>query len=125
MCVAGIRPPGWVPFGPLAIWPRRRLVRLDAGRSARLIALTEVETALLLALADADGAPVTRSALAAVVVPRRTWRSGSRAVDTHIWSLRRKLGDDGRRPRLIVTVAGIGYAITTSDGWRRARVSNG
>jgi DNA-binding response OmpR family regulator len=32
-----------------------------------------------------------------------------RAVDTHIKNLRRKLGDDPKSPRYIVTVYGMGY----------------
>ncbi|WP_205473995.1 winged helix-turn-helix domain-containing protein, partial [Nocardioides sp. SYSU D00038] len=34
-----------------------------------------------------------------------------RAVDAHVTSLRRKLGDDGPSPRVIETVRGVGYRI--------------
>ena len=33
-----------------------------------------------------------------------------RTIDAHIKNLRRKLGDDARSPRLVLTVYGRGYA---------------
>jgi DNA-binding response OmpR family regulator len=33
-----------------------------------------------------------------------------RSIDAHIKNLRRKLGDDARRPTLVLTVYGRGYA---------------
>jgi hypothetical protein len=38
-----------------------------------------------------------------------------RAIDVHISSLRRKLGDDPRAPRFIETVRGAGYRIRKPD----------
>ena len=36
-----------------------------------------------------------------------------RSVDTHIVSLRRKLGDDSGKPRLIISIRGLGYKLAT------------
>jgi DNA-binding response OmpR family regulator len=55
------------------------------------------------------------------VVPRETLLSlagrdevvGERTVDVHISHLRRKLGDDPRRPERIRTVRGVGYLLAT------------
>ena len=66
--------------------------------------------ALLQALVRAGGEPVTREALGRVVA-RRHLTATSRTVDTHICTLRRKLGDDPKSPKVIVTIQGLGYAV--------------
>jgi PAS domain S-box-containing protein len=75
----------------------------------RLAELTPTEHRLIAVLAGAEG-----------VVPVATlvselWGSGyaggARAVQVHISNLRRKLEDDPRSPRRIVTVRGRGYAL--------------
>jgi two-component system response regulator RstA len=38
-----------------------------------------------------------------------------RSIDVHISRLRRKLGDDPKRPRLIRTVRGVGYQYLEED----------
>ncbi|MCB1237073.1 MAG: winged helix-turn-helix domain-containing protein, partial [Verrucomicrobiae bacterium] len=38
-----------------------------------------------------------------------------RAIDMHISSLRRKLGDDAKNPRFIRTVRGYGYQLIPTD----------
>lgn len=79
----------------------------ELARDGEAIALSQREAALLAALARAGGEPVSREALA---------ESGGeaiseRAVDVQVMRLRRKLGDDPRRPRFLVTVRGQGYAL--------------
>jgi len=76
----------------------------------RIANLTRGEFALLELLARENGEPVTRAELVRAV-RRRSTSTTSRTVDTHIHTLRRKLGDDSRDPRLIVTVSGVGYAL--------------
>lgn len=98
-------PSPWIQHGAFALWPGRRLVRLDD----RLVALTPSEFAILVALLRAGGEPVSRRALEKTI-QRRSW-NGNRSVDTHVHSLRRQLGDDGRQQQIIVTVIGAGYAI--------------
>jgi DNA-binding response OmpR family regulator len=72
------------------------------------LALTPVEFDLLLALARAAGRVRTREQLL-VEVADRDFESFDRAIDVHVSSLRRKLGDDARAPRFIETVRGAGY----------------
>jgi two-component system OmpR family response regulator len=99
--------PRWIRCGAIAIWPGRRLVRIGDG----IVVLTPVESKILMALVAADGEPVTRSDLRAATRRPGSARIGSRAIDTHICAIRRKLGDDTEYPRIIVTVPCVGYAI--------------
>jgi len=56
------------------------------------------------------GAPVSRATLAAMC-DRSEGRTVHVAVDSRISTLRKKLGEFTRAPRLIVTVPRVGYAI--------------
>ena len=38
-----------------------------------------------------------------------------RSIDVHIWSLRRKLGDDPKNPRFIRTVRAVGYMLINPE----------
>ena len=50
-----------------------------------------------------------------------TFWTSSKTIDVHLGWVRRKLGDDSRRPRLITTVRGRGLRFETEDvGARRA-----
>jgi DNA-binding response OmpR family regulator len=90
-----------------------------ATRSASLInqplALTPTEFDLLLCLARDCGRIKTREQLL-LDVADRDFESFDRSIDVHISSLRRKLGDDPRRPRLIVTVRAAGYMLQEPPG---------
>lgn len=70
--------------------------------------LTPIEYDLLLSLARAAGRVRTREQLL-VEVADRDFEAFDRAIDVHISSLRRKLGDDPKSPRFIETVRGTGY----------------
>lgn len=72
------------------------------------LTLTPVEYELLGALARAAGRVRTREQLLHEAADRE-FEAFDRAIDVHISSLRRKLGDDPRRPRFIETVRGAGY----------------
>jgi DNA-binding response OmpR family regulator len=72
------------------------------------LSLTPVEFELLASLARAAGRVRTREQLL-LEVADRDFESFDRAIDVHISSLRRKLGDDPRAPRYIETVRGAGY----------------
>ena len=74
------------------------------------LALTPVEFGLLLALARNAGRVRTREQLL-LEVADRDFEAFDRAIDVHISSLRRKLGDDPRDPRYIETVRGAGYRL--------------
>ncbi len=83
------------------------------------LSLTPVEYDLLFALASAAGRVRTREQLL-LEVADRDFESFDRAIDVHISSLRRKLGDDPRTPRFIETIRGSGYMMRRVDPTARA-----
>jgi two-component system response regulator CpxR len=88
-------------------------LRIEASsRSAVLagttVSLTAVEFDLLWALAQNAGRVMRRKELIERVRDR-DFEDSDRAIDVHIVSLRRKLGDDPKTPRFIRTVRSVGY----------------
>ena len=77
-------------------------------RSGQPIRLSPTEFRLLVALVRRRGAVVSREDLR-----RDVWPAGTevqcRVIDTHIARLRRKLEDDPKRPRHILTALAAGY----------------
>lgn len=74
-----------------------------------LIRLTRTEFALLALLREHIGTPVSRERIIA-----RVWggkMNNSHALDTHLWRLRKKLGDTAEEPRWIRNQSGIGYTM--------------
>jgi DNA-binding response OmpR family regulator len=86
---------------------------LDAKLAGQDLPLTSFEFRLLVALAQRAGDTVTREQLAGAVLPKgdRYDPSVDRSLDVHVSHLRQKLGDDGREPRRIRTVRGVGYVL--------------
>ena len=87
-------------------------VRLDPDarrvwRGDREIVLSRMEFDLLHALIARPGRIVLREQLMREVWQTTFWTS-SKTIDVHLGWLRRKLGDDPRRPVLITTVRGQG-----------------
>lgn len=74
------------------------------------LSLTPAEFGLLLSLAKAQGRVKTREQLIEEVGDRE-WDVFDRAIDMHISTLRRKLGDDPKNPQFIKTVRGYGYQL--------------
>jgi DNA-binding response OmpR family regulator len=72
------------------------------------IALTPIEFALLAALARVPGVVITRAELMSEV-----WGSGydDHLHDVHVAKLRRKIGDEPARPRVVETVRGVGFRL--------------
>jgi DNA-binding response OmpR family regulator len=97
---------GELAVGPLRINPAAHLATLDD----QPLKLTALEFDLLLCLARARGRVKTREELIRTV-GERLYDSMDRAIDVHIWSLRRKLGDDPKAPRFIRTVRAVGYML--------------
>jgi DNA-binding response OmpR family regulator len=88
-------------------------LRIDPGaRGARLgsqaLTLTPVEFDVLLSLARGAGRVKTREQLI-LDAGDRDGDVFDRTIDVHISALRRKLGDDARSPKWIVTVRSAGY----------------
>lgn len=92
--------------GPVAVHPDEQL----ATRDGEPVHLTHTEFGLLLELASAAGAVVTREELL-----RRVWGydyfGDTRLLDVHVRRLRRKIEHDPDDPRCVLTVRGSGYRI--------------
>lgn len=78
-----------------------------AWRDGTEVRLSRKEFDLLLALIRRPGEIVTRDELMRDVWNTTFWTSG-KTIDVHLGWLRRKLGDDTRRPTLITTIRGRG-----------------
>ncbi len=72
------------------------------------IELTSKEFDLLTLLMSKPDATFTREQIMASVWDENYWGS-TRTLDTHISTLRRKIGDDSDPPTLVVTVRGVGF----------------
>lgn len=84
----------------------------EGGRRAELsgapLLLTAVEFDLLRSLAKSPGRVKTREQLLSEVADR-SFDVFDRSIDVHISALRKKLNDDPKAPRFIVTVRSAGY----------------
>lgn len=87
-----------------------RSVKID-GRPVRL---TRTEFAILHQLMRRPGQIFTRARLISAVMGP-DFDGVDRTIDTHIWSLRKKLGERGREGRLIVAEPGIGYRLRAGE----------
>jgi DNA-binding response OmpR family regulator len=90
--------------GPLRVNTESRRAYLDGEE----LELTSKEFDLLALLMSKPDATFTREQIMATVWDENYWGS-TRTLDTHISTLRRKIGDDGDPPSLIVTVRGVGF----------------
>ncbi|HEY4621855.1 MAG TPA: response regulator transcription factor [Gaiellaceae bacterium] len=97
-------------FGDLIVDPLGHEVRI--GDEA--VELTPLEFDLLDTLSKSPSVVFTRSQLLEKVWGP-TWFGDEHVVDVHIANLRRKLGDDGRNPRYIRTVRGVGYRMEARE----------
>lgn len=91
-------------IGDLSIDPEAR----SACMGQQSLQLTTVEFDLLFSLARAAGRVKTREQLL-LEVADRNFEVFDRSIDVHISSLRKKLGDDPKMPRFIVTIRSAGY----------------
>lgn len=96
-----------IDLGTLVIDFSHRTVEL----AGTVIALTSTEFALLAALAQHAGHPLTRDALLQLVHGRDDL-AFDRSIDVHVSRLRSKLEPDPRQPRLIKTIRGHGYVLS-------------
>jgi DNA-binding response OmpR family regulator len=85
----------------------RRLLTDPDGKE---VALTSTEFAILHLLASPPGRTISRQQLYETVMSRE-WSPLDRSIDVHVGNLRKKLEVEGRHPRLIKTVHGIGYVL--------------
>lgn len=90
--------------GRLVVDRGAREVRADG----RPLPLSRTECDLLLALVANSPRVLTREQLLAAVRGYES-EADERTIDAHVKNLRRKLADDPRHPRFILTVTGVGY----------------
>lgn len=76
--------------------------------------LSRKEFDLLHCLMARAGQLVTREELMQQVWETTFWTS-SKTIDVHLGWVRRKLGDDSRRPRFITTIRGHGLRFEVTD----------
>jgi two-component system alkaline phosphatase synthesis response regulator PhoP len=95
--------------GELTVDPLRRHVTVGD----RAVELTATEFDLLVRMAAAPGRVFTRGQLLETIHGVAV-DAGERAIDAHIKNLRRKVEADPHRPRLLVTVHGVGYRLAES-----------
>lgn len=86
------------------------LNELADGKEA--VRLTAVEGNLFQALASRNGEPVSRAELETLCGMEG---AGDRTIDVQVTRLRRKIEDDSRAPRYLLTVRGKGYRLLTED----------
>ena len=96
--------------------PARARISVDAKRAevrvdGRDVTVTARELLALAALADDPGALVTKDDLAKKVWPESGGVVSDDSIEQLISRLRRKLGDDAREPRYLLTVRGLGYRL--------------
>lgn len=84
------------------------LERREVSVHDQLVVLTRTEFDLLAVLATRPGRVWSRTELLERV-SGHDFPGYDRTVDAHVKNLRRKLGDDPRRPRWVRTVPGVGY----------------
>jgi len=103
---ATVEAPQVLRFGPFSF----DLASLELTRGeGDIVHLTSGELALLRTLAERAGAPISRAELG----EQANIKGNDRAVDVQMLRLRRKLEDDPRQPRHLLTVRGEGYALRT------------
>ncbi|MBO84389.1 MAG: DNA-binding response regulator [Deltaproteobacteria bacterium] len=90
-------------------------IRMDAARRectvhGEMVDLTTTEFDLLHALVAAAGRVIPRESLMATA-RGDAYASFDRSVDVHVSHIRRKLGDNPKKPQMIKTVRGVGYLV--------------
>jgi len=95
-----------VVVGDIHIDPEAR----EASVGGQMLILTAIEFDLLLTLARSAGRVKSREQLL-LEVAERNFDVFDRSIDVHISSIRRKLADDPKTPRYIVTIRSAGYML--------------
>ncbi len=96
-----------VRVGELEIDDAKRLVRFEG----QPVQLTAVQFDILRMLAGEPGRVFSRNSLLEAVSGGEGIEGYERTIDAHVKNIRKALGDDGERPRLIGTVRGVGYKL--------------
>ena len=98
-------------IGPYEFHPAAKMLMEKGGK--KKVRLTDKEASILKYLFRAGDRPVARD-----VLLNEVWGQGyygtTRTLDQVIVQLRRKLGDSGENPRLLLTVHGVGYRLVAA-----------
>jgi two-component system alkaline phosphatase synthesis response regulator PhoP len=100
------RPKTLLKLGPLTIDLERHEVR----RRGRPVSLTPIEFSLLAYLAEHSGKVFTRDQLITALWEKDRFIE-EHNLDVHIYALRQKIEPDPDRPRILLTVHGVGYKL--------------
>ena len=100
-------PPKLLRLGEYVFMPARDELR----RGAIVVRLTTGEAALLRALAEKPGEPVSREDLSRRTGGDSEDTGATRAIDVQVTRLRRKIDPDPKEPRYLQTVRGQGYVL--------------
>jgi len=82
--------------------------RVELRRGGTSIGITPLEFKILAALIKRRGRVVSRDRLLDLAWGENTYVS-DRVIDNHVANLRKKLEDDPKQPRFVVSVRGVGY----------------
>lgn len=99
-------------FGPWVFLPESKRVVHDKGYS---VELTHGENNLLQALVRRPGRVLSRQQLLDAI-SGRDWQPTDRTVDVLVRRLRGKLEEESSKPRLLLTVHGVGYQLSLRGG---------
>lgn len=91
-------------FGGYVFEPVHGVLTHDADG---VLALSDTERALLVALSERPNVPLRREAL----VHALNLTGHERTIDVQVARLRRRLGDDGAEPKWLITLRGKGYML--------------
>ncbi len=82
--------------------------RIEVRRADVALDVTPIEFKILAALVKRGGRVVNRNRLLDLVWGENTYGS-DRVIDNHVANLRKKLEDDPKKPRYVISVRGVGY----------------
>lgn len=82
--------------------------RIEVRRADVALDVTPIEFKILAALVKQGGRVVSRNRLLDLVWGENTYGS-DRVIDNHVANLRKKLEDDPKKPRYVISVRGVGY----------------
>jgi two-component system, OmpR family, response regulator RstA len=105
-----VEPGEVISLGDLRIDPSRRVVELQA----REVETTTAEFDMLWLLAQHAGKVLSRKEIFEILLGF-PYDGLDRSIDLRVSRLRRKLGDDPEKPRLIKSVRGVGYLLSTES----------
>jgi len=100
------KPPVVIPELKLGAW-RYNPQRDELSSANETVRLTDMEAGLMRVLAAEPGVPMSREMLA----ERSKGVVNDRTIDVQVTRLRRKIEDDAKNPRYLVTVRGEGYML--------------